>query len=353
MEGSGRAVEAVERSIQRKALELGYGGCGVIPVRMLDGYREKLGERIEKVVGSGAFYEGQQHLAHFEREFPWARSVVVLVVPYARYRVPEVLSGHIAKAYLLDTRIDERTEEYRHSQALEAYMRHLGLRVAIDRKFGVVALRWAAMQAGLGVVRRNNFFYTGSGSWLRIEAFLTDREMELREESDLPPCPKGCDRCAKACPTASLCEAYTMDPLRCISFLTTFGGRDLPDEPLAKRFGDWIYGCDACQEACPMNHGKWIGDQDFPGLTELSPSLAVEDILTMDEGFYRQRVQPKFFYLAPDELWKLQVNTLNFMDNRYHERFKPTILKARESTYGKVREMAAAICERRHLQVDG
>ncbi|RKD31879.1 epoxyqueuosine reductase [Lacrimispora algidixylanolytica] len=340
---------SMENQIQRKALELGYEKCGIIPVDMMEGYGEKLDERIEKATGSGQFYQGQKRLKNFQEQYPWAKSIIVLTVPYSQYKVPEEISGHIAKAYLFDTRIDEQAEEYQHSQLLENHLKELGLRVETNRKFGVVALRWAAMKAGLGIIRRNNFFYTESGSWIRIEAFLTDQKMELLQQTTLPACPKHCDRCIKACPTTSLCEAYTMNPLSCVSFLTTFGGRDLPNEPMASNFGDWIYGCDICQEVCPMNQGKWKGDKDFPGVMALSPYLTAENILKMDESYYQQNVQPKFFYLSQDELWKWQVDALNFMDNRYQEHFNSSILEACESKYEQVREMADTVCKKHGL----
>ncbi len=342
-------MNTLEMSIKEKALELGYEKCGIIPLPMMDGYREKLEERIHKVPVAEGFYKGQQRLARVQEEFPWAKSVVILTVPYSKYHVPENLSGHIGKTYLFDTRTDENTIEYQQSLALETYLKSLGLQTAINRKFGVVGMRWAAMQAGLGIIRRNNFFYTESGSWVTLEAFLIDRELELINNTKLPPCPKNCDRCIKACPTASLCEAYTMSPIRCISYLTTFGGRDLPHEPLANDFGQWIYGCDICQEACPMNHRKWVDEENFPGLDEIAPSLTIESILEMDEEFYRQKIQPKFFYLTPEDLWKWQVNVLNFMKNNYQEHYRQRIMDALESPYPKVAEMAETICNTLNL----
>jgi epoxyqueuosine reductase len=343
-------MNEIAQLIHQKALELGYEKCGIIPVRKMGGYEEKLDERIQKVPESGVFYKGQQRLVKFKEEFPWAKSVVVLTAPYSKYKVPESVHGHIAKKYLLDIRIDENTKEYQNSVALEEYIWELGLRTATNRKFGIVGLRWAAMQAGLGIIRRNNFFYTESGSWINIEAFLTDREMELIETMNLPSCPKNCDRCIKACPTTSLCEAYTMNPLKCVSFLTTFGGRDLQKEPLAPQFGDWIYGCDVCQDVCPMNHKKWVGNEDFPKLTELTDVLTAESILRMDEKTYKEKIQPKFFYLTPDDLWKWQVNALNYLDNSFDEKYKPAIMEACGSSYQKVRDMAAAICQKRKLR---
>lgn len=45
---------------------------------------------------------------------------------------------------------------------------------------------------------------------------------------------------------------------------------------------------------------------------DIVPYLTPESILSMDEEFYKENTQPKFFYLSPDELWKWRVNALNF-----------------------------------------
>ena len=342
-------MDKTAQLIHEKALELGYEKCGIIPVEMMSGYEEKFHERTQKIPGSQPFYQGQERLLKFKEEYPWAKSIVILAKSYSKYEVPESLNGHIAKHYLMDTRVNESTTEFQNSILLEQYMQDLGMRTAINRKFGIIGMRWAAMQAGIGVIRRNNFFYTESGSWICLEAFLVDGEMELIEETRLKPCPPNCDRCIKACPTKSLCEAYAMNPLKCVSFLTTFGGRDLSNESLAAEFGDWIYGCDICQDVCPMNHGKWGGTEKFPELEELSDVVTIENILNMDEETYKEKIQPKFFYLAPDELWKWQVNTLNYMNNHFNQTYSSAISEARNSKYPKVREMATAICLKREI----
>lgn len=333
-------MNTIEEMIQKKAYELGYEKCGIIPISNLSGYKEKLEERIKNVPESAQFYQAQQRLVNPLDEYPWAKSVVVMTVPYGKYKIPEVVKGHVAKAYLFDVRIDANTEEYQHNRAMEKYMQELGLQVVTNQKFGVVGMRWAALQAGLGIVRRNNFLYTQSGSWVHLEAWLIDREMELKETTDVPQCPKSCNRCMSACPTKSLSAPYTMKPTACISFLTTFGGRNLPQQPLSKNFGDCIYGCDICQDVCPMNKGKWKEVKEFPGLAELAPELTPENILNMDEDFYREKVQPKFFYLSKEELWKWKIDVLCYMRNNYKESYKTYIINSSNSENEKIREMA-------------
>lgn len=336
--------DAIAKMIQSKAYELGYEKCGIIPVQAMEGFKEKFEERIQKIPASGHFYrQNQGRLIQVTEEYPWAKSVVVLVVHYGRYKIPQSVQNHIGKSYLLEMRVDPNSKGYQSSVAMERYLQELGLRTATNRKFGIVAVRWAGMQAGLGLIRRNNFFYTESGSWVRLETWLTDREMELRETNTLPACPENCNRCVAACPTHSLSEPYTMLPTACISYLTTFGGKDLPREPLARNFDRCIYGCDICQDVCPMNKGKWREEEDFPGLAELAPALVPESILGMEEGFFREKVQPKFFYLAPEEHWKLKVNVLNFMRNNYKEEYKPYIKAACENENIKISEMAQSI----------
>ncbi len=339
----------LEQKIKNKAYELGYENCGIVPLEKLDGYGQKILERIQKVPESETFYKRQYRLIDPQESFPWAQSIIIVIERNGRYRIPDELKGRIGKHYLFDTRIGENTNEFQAGTEMENHMQALGLRFAGDRKFGLAGLRWAAMKAGLGIIRKNNFFYTKSGSWGTLQGWLIDQTLELTDTIDLPQCPDNCNRCIKACPSGSLLAPYTMSPAECISYLTTFGGRNLPVEPLRKTFGQCLYGCDICQEACPMNKGKWKETEDFPGVSDLAPSLTPEKIMEMDEAFYKQNIQPKFFYLNEEELWKWQVNALCFMQNNYQEKYKPYIIAACKSKNTKVGELARLIYNELHF----
>ena len=334
-------METIERLIEAKALDLGYEKCGIIPVSELAEYDRRMEERLDKVPGSADFYN-QLNLTKKGDRYPWAKSVVVAVWYYGQYKVPDFLEGIIAKHYLFDARSAPDSDEYKAFFAMEDYLNSIGLKMASDRIFGTVGLRNAAMKAGLGVIRKNNFFYTESGSWVNIVTWLTDRDLSLVHKPALPPCPDDCHRCVNACPTKALSSPHTLSPLDCICFMTANSSIDLDKTPLSSKFS-YLYGCEICQETCPMNKSKWEEAVDFPGVSELAPALTPESVMNLDEAYYQQHIQPKFFYLKPNELWKWKVNALNYMRNNYEDTYRPYITNAFDDSSEKVRSMARLI----------
>ena len=115
---------------------------------------------------------------------------------------------------------------------------------------GPVSERFFAAQAGLGWIGRNGLLIRPRrGSYCFLASILTT--LELPVDSPMPNHCGNCHRCEQACPTGALNNGCC-DARRCLSFWTIEAKSPTPPE-IAALLGERIYGCDACQEACPWN----------------------------------------------------------------------------------------------------
>lgn len=135
-----------------------------------------------------------------------------------------------------------------------------GLRLRLGREFearwyvddGPMLDRAAARRAGLGWFGKNTNILTPShGSWVFLGQVVTD--LEIEPDQPLKKTCGSCVRCIDACPTGAIVAPYIVDNARCISYLTIENRGEIPVE-LRPLMGDWVFGCDICQDVCPVNH---------------------------------------------------------------------------------------------------
>ena len=108
-----------------------------------------------------------------------------------------------------------------------------------------------AEKAGLGWFgKHTNLINSVYGSWIFLGALITDIELVPNE-----PVKKNCGKCELCiieCPTNAIVSPYQLDANKCISFLTIENRGAIPYD-LRPLMGDWIFGCDICQDICPVN----------------------------------------------------------------------------------------------------
>ncbi len=322
------------------ALALGYDKCGIVDVSAMHGFADKVDERIARFPDISEKSQFLYGFAKPEVKYPWAKSVIICASWYGNYKIPDTVKGRIGKFYLTDSRRDKNANENTRSLAFEKYLKDNGMQLATERDFAVTSLRWAAMQAGIGTIRQNNFFYTDRGSWVILEAFLVDASLEHILQNDIRPCPTNCRICINSCPTKSLSAPFEMHRNSCVSCLTTFNDPDYTESPYSKGIGNWIFGCDVCQDVCPFNKGAWQENEDFPLLAEICESLTLSQIVTAEYDFLRDVVQPKLWYIPVTKLWKYKTNALNAMHNNYHPEYLSAITLALEDENEEVRKTA-------------
>ncbi|HYT34014.1 MAG TPA: tRNA epoxyqueuosine(34) reductase QueG [Ktedonobacteraceae bacterium] len=111
--------------------------------------------------------------------------------------------------------------------------------------------RAVAQRAGLGWYGKNtNILTKGWGSWVFLAEIVTN--LPLQADGPLKTSCGNCEICLHACPTQALPAPYVLDNTRCISFLTIELRGSIPLE-LRPLMGNLIFGCDICQEVCPVN----------------------------------------------------------------------------------------------------
>ena len=154
---------------------------------------------------------------------------------------------------------------------------------------GPVPERELAQLAGLGWIGKNMMLINPEiGSFTFIGVVLTDAELEPDAPFEADRCGT-CTRCLDACPTQAFVGPHDLDARACISYLT-IEHRGSFTETQRAQVGDWVFGCDVCQDVCPWNVSFALETRD-EGLAA-RPDVAFPDVeafATMAEAEFTRR----------------------------------------------------------------
>ncbi len=287
-------AEAKE-AVQNLAREFGFDRVGVTSAEPFEGAEAIALERVRAGLMDGLpwYHEARVRRGASPSDIlPGARSVISVAMSYYADDEPPdrdpVLRGKVAR--YAQGRDYHGVMQRRLKQLVASLSERIGrpvqARVYVDT--GPMQDRAVAERAGVGWFGKNTNVLTSShGSWVFLGQIVTD--LALEPDAPLRKTCGRCTICIDDCPTGALIAPYVLDNAKCISFLTIELRGPIPRH-LRPLVGDWVFGCDICQDVCPVNRKAQptqepafrTGEHGFAAM-DLLPLLA------MTEEEFRER----------------------------------------------------------------
>ncbi len=281
-----------------KALELGFNLVGITraePSPYLDAYFRWVDAGMHGTMDYMARPDRQQRRRDLTEILPGVQSMIVVGLDYATVTVPDGLlndpsRGRIAAyAWGLDYHevMTPRLQQLAEWLRVESRqtMTH---RVYVDT--GAILERSHGQQAGLGFTGKNTMLiHPRRGSSFFLGEILTNLEFDAYDKAGRQTLCGTCTRCLVACPTNAFPRPHVLDARRCISYLT-IEHKGWIDRDLRSLMGNWVFGCDICQDVCPFQPFTLPTQEQafYPADTDrIAPPLL--DVLALDDAQFKAR----------------------------------------------------------------
>ncbi|MEQ8787842.1 MAG: tRNA epoxyqueuosine(34) reductase QueG [Pirellulaceae bacterium] len=283
--------ETLTSQIKQRARDLGFELTGVCAAAASPGF-----ERFQQWIEAG--YAGQMsYLADRAEAYrspagvlAGAQSVVMLGMNYftGEAREAAVGQGRISRYAwgeadyhdVIHARLKQMCQFVRRREPGASVRGVVDTAPLLEREF--------AQLAGLGWIGKNTLLINPQrGSWFFLAALLTDLVLEYDAPHEVDHCGT-CRACLDACPTDAFVAPYVLDATRCISYLTIELREAIPRE-LRPQMGDWLYGCDVCQDVCPWNRFATPSEEAaFAPQEDLTP-VDARALFQLDDAKFRRR----------------------------------------------------------------
>lgn len=333
--------------LRRWALEAGFDRAGVArlePSQQGPAYLEWLARGDH--AGMAWMTRRVEERLEPERLLPGARSALVVALQYAPLVGEGEPEGDLwprvaryARGRDYHDLMNERLGHLR-DRLLEAFP-GTGVRRAVDTS--PILERELAARAGLGVQGKNTLLLSRAGGsyFLLGELLLT---LDLAPDPPIADLCGRCTQCLDHCPTGALTAPYRLDSRRCISYWTIEHRGDIPED-VRPELGEWVFGCDICQEVCPWNRrGPEPGDHPELHLPAERAELDLIGLLTLSREAYTERFRGTAMKRA--KLEGLKRNAAIAMGNRGDECYREALVAATTDESPGVAEPARWALER-------
>jgi epoxyqueuosine reductase len=272
--------------LKRRARLLGFDAVGVAPLEP-NPHAQALDHWLEAGFAGTMTYLHRQAAKRKDPRLimPGARVAVVTLTNYFHDPAAPQATRVAQYAWSRDYHevLGDRLER------LAAVIRELrpGARTRCYVDAGPVPERELAQRAGLGWIGKNTMLINPEiGSFTFLGTVLTDASLPPDPPFDADRC-GSCRACLDACPTGAFVAPHILDARRCISYLTIEHRGAFTDEQRAS-VGEWLFGCDVCQDVCPWNvrFARPTGDAELAPRPLPDPAdFSVIDAATFDRRY--------------------------------------------------------------------
>lgn len=322
-----------EQLIQ-KARALGFNLVGITratPSPTLAAYRRWIAQGMHAKMGYMARPDRVARREDLSVIVPDAQSIIMVGLDYRSFAIPETVlndptRGRIASyAWGLDYH-DLMTPRL---EALAQWLQGVSgaggdYRVYVDT--GAVLERSHAHQAGMGFIGKNTMLiHPRRGSYFFLGEIITSLVCDAYDTPHRETMCGTCTRCLNACPTDAFPQPHVLDARRCISY-HTIENKGWIDRSLRADFGNWVFGCDVCQDVCPFQRFTPVTQtHDFLPADSDRAAPPLVDLLMLDKTTFRARYQGSPIYRIKRE--RLVRNACIAAGNSHDERFIPYLIQ--------------------------
>jgi epoxyqueuosine reductase len=302
-------MESLEVRLKRQAHALGFELVGVAPSAPADGF-ERLRDWLARGFAGAMDYLPRHADARRDPSsiLPEVRSVVMVGMSYNQQEVrsqksevngPGALASDLRPltSFSLRGRVARYARGPDYHDVLRERLKRLlawlqaerpGCRGRAVVDTAPLLERDYARRAGLGWFGKNTMLLNRrQGSYFFLGALLVDVELTPDAAHETSHCGT-CTACLDACPTDAFPTPGVLDARRCVSYLTIELRGPVPEE-LRAGLGDWVFGCDVCQEVCPWNRKAPPGAEPALAPRPDLEALDLEEVLGLSEDEFRRR----------------------------------------------------------------
>ncbi|MEO1616688.1 MAG: tRNA epoxyqueuosine(34) reductase QueG [Planctomycetota bacterium] len=281
-------IETCLAELRSLATELGFLDFGIAPAIEASGFHDLIRWIDAGYAAEMDYFQNRlDAYKHPSGVLEGVRSLLVMAYPYPAGAGHAIQSDHGRIARYAWSGEDYHDVIHRHLKQMKRFLAEAcpdwNVRGCVDT--APLLERELAQLAGLGWQGKNTLLLNKQhGSYFFLATLLVDAELPYDTPHESAHCGT-CTACLDACPTGAFPQAGVLDASKCISYLT-IEHRDTIAPELMAQMGDWLFGCDVCQEVCPWNRKRSRNETTAANTRKLD-SLDLVELLAADEDWFR------------------------------------------------------------------